>query len=157
MALNSLRFCLSVKLFISPLNLNEQEAPMNAMRPWVPPRYSCEGDHSDDEKAKSLSHVWLFATPWTVAHQVPPSIGFFRQEYWNGLLFPSPGDLPNPGIEPRSPALRADVLTSEPPGKCLVLWFKINKTQTLISKSLKTNREDRRVDKYAIKGMLILS
>ena len=66
---------------------------------------------------KSLSRVWLFATPWTVAHQAPPSTGFSRQEYWSGLPFPSPGDLPDPGIEPRSPTLQADALTSEPPGK----------------------------------------
>ena len=64
---------------------------------------------------KSLSRVRLFATPWTVAHQAPPSMGFSRQEYWSGLPFPSPGDFPNPGIEPRSPALQADALTSEPP------------------------------------------
>ena len=56
-------------------------------------------------KAKSLSYVRLFATPWTVAYQAPPSMGFSRQEYWNGLPFPSPGDLPNPGIKPGSPAL----------------------------------------------------
>ena len=68
-------------------------------------------------KVKSLSRVCLFATPWTVAHQAPPSMGFSRQEYWSGLPFPSPGDLPNPGIEPRSPALQADALTSEPSGK----------------------------------------
>ena len=68
-------------------------------------------------KVKSLSHVRLFATPWTAAYQAPPSMGFPRQEYWSGLPFPSPGDLPNPGIEPRSPALEADALTSEPPGK----------------------------------------
>ena len=68
-------------------------------------------------KVKSLSRVWLFATPWTVAHQAPPSMGFSRQEYWNGLPFPSPEDFPNPGIEPRSPTLQADALTSEPPGK----------------------------------------
>ena len=68
-------------------------------------------------KAKSLSCVQLFATPWTVAHQAPPSMGFSRQEYWSGLSFPSPGDLPDTGIEPRSPALEADTLTSEPPGK----------------------------------------
>ena len=55
--------------------------------------------------------------PWTVAHQAPPSMGFSRQEYWSGLPFPSPGDLPNPGIESRFPALQADALTSEPPGK----------------------------------------
>ena len=66
---------------------------------------------------KSLSHVQLFATPWTVAHQAPPPMGFSRQEYWSGLPFPSPGDLPDPGIEPRSPALQADTLTYEPPGK----------------------------------------
>ena len=68
---------------------------------------------------KSLSHVRLFATPWTVAYQAPSSMGFSRQEYWSGLPFPSPGDLPNPGIEPGSPALRADALASEPPGKPL--------------------------------------
>ena len=68
-------------------------------------------------KVKSLSCVQLFVTPWTVAYQAPPSIGFSRQEYWSGLPFPSPGGLPNPGIEPRSPALQADALTSEPPGK----------------------------------------
>ena len=56
-------------------------------------------------KVKSLSCVLLFATPWTVAHQSPPSMGFSRQEYWSGLPFPSPGDLPDPGIEPGSPAL----------------------------------------------------
>ena len=66
---------------------------------------------------KSLSRVQLFVTPWTVAHQAPLSMGFSRQEYWSGLPFPSPGDLPNPGIEPRSPALQADTLTSEPPEK----------------------------------------
>ena len=68
-------------------------------------------------KVKSLSRVRLFATPWTVAHQAPLSMGFPRQEYWSGLPFPSPGDLPDPGIGPRSPTLQADALTSEPPGK----------------------------------------
>ena len=57
------------------------------------------------------------ATPWTVAYQVPPSMGFSRKEYWSGLPFPSPRDLPDPGIEPGSPALQADALPSEPPGK----------------------------------------
>ena len=65
----------------------------------------------------SLSRVWLFGTPWTVAYQAPPSTGFSRQEYWNGLPFASPEDLPHPGIELRSPAFQADSLTSEPPGK----------------------------------------
>ena len=70
---------------------------------------------------KSLSRVRLPATPWTVAYQAPPSMGFSRQEDWSGLPFPSPGDLPDPGIERRSPALQADTLTSEPPGKPLTL------------------------------------
>ena len=69
---------------------------------------------------KSLSRVRLFATPWTVANGAPPSMGFSRQEYWSGLPFPSPGDLPDPGIEPGSPALQADALPSEPPGKSYV-------------------------------------
>jgi len=56
---------------------------------------------------KSLSHVQLFATPWTVAHQAPVSMVFSRQEYWNGLPFPFPRDLPDLGIEPRSPTLQA--------------------------------------------------
>ena len=56
-------------------------------------------------KVKSLSRVQLFATPWTVAYQAPLSMGFSRQQYWSGLPFPSPGDLPDPGIKPRSLAL----------------------------------------------------
>ena len=59
----------------------------------------------------------LFATPWTVAYQASLSMGFSRQEYWSGLPFPSPGDLPHLGIEPRSLALQADALPSELPGK----------------------------------------
>ena len=66
---------------------------------------------------KLLSHVQLFVIPWTVAYQAPPSMEFNRQEYWSGLPFPSPRDLPDPGIEPRSPALQADALPSELPGK----------------------------------------
>ena len=68
-------------------------------------------------KVKSLSHVRLFATPRTVAYQASPSMGFSRQEYLREEPIPSPGDLPDPGIEPGSPALEADALTSEPPGK----------------------------------------
>ena len=66
-------------------------------------------------KLKLLSCVQLFVTQWTVAHQAPPSMEFSRQE-WSGLPFPSPGDLPDPGIEPRSPALWTDALPSEPLG-----------------------------------------
>ena len=61
----------------------------------------------------SLSRVCLFVTPWTIALQAPLSMGFPRQEYWSSLPFPSPGDLPDPGIEPRSPALQADSLPTE--------------------------------------------
>ena len=67
-------------------------------------------------KVKSLSRVRLFATPWTIAYQASQSIGFSRQEYRSGLLFPSPGDLPDPGIESGSPAGQADALRAEPPG-----------------------------------------
>ena len=63
-----------------------------------------------------LSRVQLFAVSWTVSRQVPLSMEFSRQEYWSGLPFPSPGDLPDPGIEPGSPALQADSLPFEPPG-----------------------------------------
>ena len=76
-------------------------------------RFQCSYPHTHI----SLSSVQLFATPWTVAHEAPPSMGFSRQEYWNGLPFPPPGNLPDPGIELRSPALQVDALTSEPPGK----------------------------------------
>ena len=65
---------------------------------------------------KSLQSC-LTATLWTVACQAPLSMGFSRREYWSGLPFPSPGDLPNPGIEPRSPTLQADSLPAEPPRK----------------------------------------
>ena len=66
---------------------------------------------------KTLSHVRLFATPWSIAYQAPLSTGFSGQEYWSGLPFPSLGDLPNPGIKPRSPTLQADALPPEPSGK----------------------------------------
>ena len=68
-------------------------------------------------KVKLLSRVQLLATPWTVAYQASPSVGFSRQEYWSGLPFPCPRDLPHPGIEHRSTTLQADALRSEPPGK----------------------------------------
>ena len=65
------------------------------------------------------------ATPWTVAHKGPLSMGFSRQEYWSGLSFPSPGDLPDPGIEPMSPALQADSLPTELGGKPPSIWWNI--------------------------------
>ena len=66
---------------------------------------------------QSLSSVQLFVTPWTVAHQAPLSMGFSRQEYWSGLPFLSPGNLPDPGIKPWSSALQVDSLATEAPGK----------------------------------------
>ena len=66
---------------------------------------------------KVLVSQLVSVTPWTAARQAPPSMEFSRQEYWSGLPFPSPGDLPDPGMEPRSPALQVDSLPSEPLGK----------------------------------------
>ena len=76
-------------------------------------------------------------TPWTVAYQALPSMKFSRQEYWSGLPFPSPGDLPDPWIEPRSPALQADALPSEPPGKPHMLCSTAKKKK---KKSLKAQQ-----------------
>ena len=87
-------------------------------------------------KVKLLSCVRLFVTLWTVAHQAPSFMGFSRQEHWSGLPFPSPGDLPDPGIEPRSPALQADILTSEPPGKPLTYLQIHNLNTHTLSSSL---------------------
>ena len=75
----------------------EAEAPIL----WPP-------DVKERKKVKSLSHVRLFVTSWTEAYQAPPSMEFSKQEYWSGLPFPSPGDLPSPGIELQSPAFQAD-------------------------------------------------
>ena len=75
-------------------------------------RYS-EYKVNKERKVKSLSHVQLFATLWTAASQAPLSMGFSRQEYWSELPFPSPGDLPDSGVEPRYPALQADALPSK--------------------------------------------
>ena len=67
---------------------------------------SCSSSESRvNVNVKSLSHVCVFVTPWTVAYQAPLHMGFSRQEYWSGLSFPSPGDLPYPGIDPGSPTL----------------------------------------------------
>ena len=79
----------------------------------------------------SLSHVQLFATPWTVAHQDPLSMGFPRQEYWSVLSFTFPGDLPNPGIEPRSPALQADSLPLSHQGQLRQRYSDKSETNTV--------------------------
>ena len=67
----------------------------------------------DQTRVSFIADRFFIATLWAVVRQAPRSMGFSRQEYWSGLPFPSPGDLPNPGVEPRSPALEADALTSE--------------------------------------------
>ena len=69
-----------------------------------------------EKEMATYSSTLAWKIPGTVAYQAPPSMGFSRQEYWSGLPFLSPGDLPDPGIEPGSPTSRADALTSEPPG-----------------------------------------
>ena len=79
--------------------------------------FSSEESQFTKVKVKSLNRVLLFATPWNVAYQAPPSMGFSRQEYWSGLPFPSLGDLPNPGIDSRSPTLQANCLPAELQGK----------------------------------------
>ena len=83
---------------------------------WVSPlEYLCV-------HTQSFSRVWLSATPWTIPHQAPLSMGFSRQEYWSGLPFPSPEDRPSPAIEPgspTSPALADEFFTTKPPGKPL--------------------------------------
>ena len=91
---------------------------------WTTTAINCRGTQSWTQQqqqlwseVKSLGHVWLFATPWTLAYEAPSFMGSSRQEYWSGLPFLSPGDLPNPGIEPRSPASQTDALPSKPPGK----------------------------------------
>ena len=76
----------------------------------------------DSVKVKSLSHVRLFATPWTLAYHAPALMEFSRQEYLSGLPSPSPGGLPTPGIKPVSPSLQADTLLPEPPEKPMIQW-----------------------------------
>ena len=84
---------------------------------------------------KCLSRVRLFATSWTVAHQAPPSIEFSRQEYWIGLPFPSPGDLLDPGIEPRSPSSQTDALPSETQTK-MSIQRKTTKAKRVLYKAI---------------------
>ena len=91
------------------LNLQNRNRPTDIENKlWLP-----KGKGSESEVTQSCPTLW---DPWTVARQAPPSMGFSRQERSSGLPFPSPGDLPDPGMEPRSPTLQADALTSAPPG-----------------------------------------
>ena len=103
---------------------------------WAPARYLPKSEHSlkgyhcsyyhECLHTQSLSHVCLFATLWTVAHQIPLSMRFFKQAYWSGLPFPPPGYLPYPGIElksPASPALQAGSLPAEPLGRLPIIMI----------------------------------
>ena len=91
--------------------------------PTLPQKMEHWSPHTQDLRVWSyltsepVKLLWLFATPWAVAYQAPPFMEFSRQEYWSGLPFPSPGDLPHPGIEPKFSTLQADTLLPEPPGK----------------------------------------
>ena len=130
-SLQLIYFIHSTLYFLIPYHWDPIPFPLPTGNHWFVPCYdfvaisfvvfTCYFLHSIykwwKESVKSLSRVQLFATPGTIAHKVPLSMGFSRQEYWNGLPFPSSGDLPDPGIEPASPALHADSLLSEPPGK----------------------------------------
>ena len=84
-----------------------------------------------NELVPTESEVAHFATPWTITYQAPLSRGFSRQDYWSGLPFPSPGDLPDLAIKPGSPTLQADALPSEPPGKP---WFQLNQFPNQVNK-----------------------
>ena len=125
--INSLQYsCLGNPIY-SPWGCKESDTTKRLSTHMVALQYCvsfcCTGKWFSYSEVKSLSRVWLFATAWTVAYKASLSIGFSRQEYWSGLPFPSPGYLPNPGIEPRSPALQAGALTSEPQGKLYIYIY----------------------------------
>ena len=96
----------SFLMMYSAYKLNKQG---DNIQPWHTPFPIWKSESEVTQSCPTL------CDPWIVAHQAPPSMGFSRQEYWSGLPFPSPGDLPDPGIEPRSPTLQAGALTSAPP------------------------------------------
>ena len=92
--------------------------------------------HDSFVAVQSLSHVQLFATPWTVARQAPLFMGFSTQKYSSGLLFPSPGDLPSPGTKPESPELAGQFLTTKPSGKPLFTDYILAKTREAVKDAL---------------------
>ena len=105
--------------------------PMNCSTPGLPVHHQLP-----EFTQIRFRHDQLFATPWTVVHQAPLSMGFSKQEYWSGLPFPSSGDLPDPGIKPGSPAPQADTLPSEPPGKPSWCFGSVQFSGSLVSTSL---------------------
>ena len=124
---------------VSPsASLSHQEASISLLSfsirgqtDWKPQSQKTKQSNHMDHKwvsewVKSLSRVWIFATPWTIAYQALPSMEFSRQEYWSGLPFSSSRDLPDPGIKQGYPALQADALPSEAPG--MKLWAMLCRT-----------------------------
>ena len=97
--------------------MQQRCASVNMQGVWFPRFLAPPSSREEEVKKWTHSVMSDSVTPWTVAHQAPPSMEFSRQAYWSGLPFPSPGDLPDPGTETRSPTLQADTLPSEPPGK----------------------------------------
>ena len=97
------------------------------------------------------SRILTWRTPWTIAYQAPPSMGFSRQEHWSGLPFPSPGDLPDPEIEPGSPTLQADALPSEPPGKSK-LSVKVSVNKNVLLSSYQIQRPLNSIHKLQVKN-----
>ena len=118
-SLSSLLFLLTAELF------KQQFERINFLVCYVEKICLCIISQHDQ-----LRHMRLFATTWTVAHQAPLSMGFSRQEHWSGVPLPSPGDLPDPGIKPRSFALQADCLPSE--YRCVYLIQEIDKIYVYI-------------------------
>ena len=110
-----------------PLSTSETHTKLCAQPTWHRARANSRNPLSPSESHYEnvlVSELCLFVTPQSIAHQASLSMEFSRQEYWSGLPFPSPGDLPDPGMEPRSPAFQEDSLPSEPPRKATCL--KIN-------------------------------
>ena len=101
-------------LYTLHLNSAECQLYLNKIGRYI---YVCVYIYDSKSVNWLISQLYPTLCPWTVACQAPLSMGFSRQEYWNGLPFPSPGDLPDPGVKPGSPVLQADSLLSEPPGK----------------------------------------
>ena len=95
------------------------------------------------KQVKLLSRVWLFATPWTVAHQAPPTMEFSRQEYWSGLPFSPPGDLPGPGIESGSLARWADALPSKPSGIAKQISYDLSRVEPKKNKKINKQKKSR--------------
>ena len=137
--------------FPAPLPTTSSIVPIG-----IPQRSALPSSYS----ACTLSCVWLIATPWTIAHQAPLPMGFPRQEYWSGLPFPPPGDLPTPGIKPECfvfPALAGGFFTTVPPWKpsCLCLWLILSSTWDSLHFFLSERGKQRQRDVYYLNKSFI--